>query len=119
MSEANNVICQSLYGLVNLYQKFGSDAILVIPNEFNFSMKGYVIWEKGCISITPDFQKIFINAISICKAQNTWNVATNGYNFFADNFSNYCKPLLKALTKLEPNNAEELKKQFAWFVGEM
>lgn len=119
MSEGSKVIFQVLYGLVNLYQKFGSDAFLVVPNEFNFSMKGYVIWENGCISITSDFQKAFLNAISICKAQDSWNSTTNGYNFFADSFSSYCKPLLKALAKLEPNSAEEIKKQFEWFVGEI
>lgn len=119
MSEGSKMICQVLHGLVNLYSKFGSDAILVIPNEFNFAMKGYIIWEKGCISITPEYQKTFINAVSICKAQDTWNSDTNGYNFFADGFSNYCKPLLKTLAKIEPEQAVEIKKQFEWFVGEI
>ena len=96
MSEGSKVIFQVLYGLVNLYQKFGSDAILIIPNEFNFTMKGY-----------------------ISKAQDVWNSNTNSYNFFADSFSSYCKPLLKALAKLEPDSTKEIKKQFEWFVGEI
>lgn len=119
MSEGSKVIFQVLFGLVSLYKKFGSDAILIIPNEFNFTMKGYVIWEKGCVSINPEYQKTFLNAISICKAQDVWNSNTNGYNFFADSFSSYCKPLLKALAKIEPTQAEEIKKQFEWFVGEI
>ena len=119
MSEGSKVIFQVLYGLVNLYQKFGSDAILIIPNEFNFSMKGYIIWEKGCVSITPEYQKTFFFSFSICKAQDVWNNTTNGYNFFADSFSSYCKPLLKALAKIEPTQVEEIKKQFEWFVGEI
>ncbi len=119
MSEGSKVIFQVLYGLVNLYQKFGSDAILIIPNEFNFTMKGYIIWEKGCVSINPEYQKTFLNAISICKAQDVWNSNINSYNFFADSFSSYCKPLLKALAKLEPDSAKEIKKQFEWFVGEI
>lgn len=119
MSEESKIIFQVLYGLVNLYQKFGSDAILIIPNEFNFASKGYIIWEKGCVSITPEYQKNFLNAISICKAQDVCNSNTNGYIFFADSFSNYCKPLLKALAKIEPTQAEEIKKQFEWFVGEI
>lgn len=116
MNEGSNVILQTLYGLIRLYEKFGSDAILIIPNDFNFSIKGYIIWEKGCICLTQDYQKNFINAISICKAQDTWNNSTNGYNFFADTFSNYCKPLLRTLAKIEPSQAEEIKKQFEWFV---
>ena len=39
--------------------------------------------------------------------------------FFADSFSSYCKPLLKALAKLEPDSTKEIKKQFEWFVGEI
>ena len=119
MSEGSKIIFQVLYGLVNLYQKFGSDAFLVVPNEFNFSMKGYVVWEKGCVSINPEYQKTFLNAISICKAQDVWNSDTNSYNFFADSFPSYCKLLLKALAKLEPDSAKEIKKQFEWFVGEI
>lgn len=119
MTEGSNVICQILLGLVSLYNKFGSDAILVIPNEFNFASKGYIIWEKGCVSITPEYQKTFINAISVCKAQGVWNNITNNYNFFADSFSNYCKPLLKTLAKLKPDRAKEIKEQFEWFVGEI
>ena len=119
MSEGSKVIFQVLYGLVNLYQKFGSDAILILPNEFNLPMKGYTIWVTACVSINPEYQKTFLNAISICKAQDVWNSTTNGYNFFADSFSSYCKPLLKALAKIEPTQVEEIKKQFEWFVGEI
>ena len=66
-----------------------------------------------------NIKKTFLNAISICKAQDVWNSNTNSYNFFADSFSSYCKPLLKALAKLEPDSAKEIKKQFEWFVGEI
>ena len=55
MNEGSKVIFQVLFGLVSLYNKFGSDAFLIIPNEFNFTMKGYIIWEKGCVYITPEY----------------------------------------------------------------